>query len=104
MLHTLWLSVASLHLAGRPGARLGSPHCVGWPQAVLEMDTACAEQIPEADMVLGFQNYSSLPRHLRGMLGLSPAMDEAAHSQRSQVYRLCKSVEAVLLCIAHAMC
>lgn len=40
-------------------------------------------------MVLGFQNYSSLPRHLRGMLGLSPELDPATHSARTQVCDTC---------------
>ena len=35
-------------------------------------------------MVMGFQNYSSLPRHLRGMLGLSPELDPATYSQQSR--------------------
>lgn len=43
-----------------------------------------AEQLPEADMVMGFQNYSSLPRHLRGMLGLSPELDPDTYSQQSR--------------------
>ncbi|KAL3145379.1 hypothetical protein ABBQ38_001629 [Trebouxia sp. C0009 RCD-2024] len=43
-----------------------------------------AEQLPEADMVMGFQNYSSLPRHLRGMLGLSPELDSATYSGASR--------------------
>ena len=35
-------------------------------------------------MVMGFQNYSSLPRHLRGMLGLSPELDSATYSGSSR--------------------
>ncbi len=42
------------------------------------------EQVPEADMVMGFQNYASLPWHLRGMLGLSPELDPATYSQQSR--------------------
>ena len=35
-------------------------------------------------MVMGFQKYSSLPRHLRGMLGLSPELDSATYSGSSR--------------------
>ena len=35
-------------------------------------------------MVMGFQKYSSLPRHLRGMLGLSPELDTATYSGASR--------------------
>lgn len=35
-------------------------------------------------MVMGFQNYNSLPRHLRGMLGLSPELDSATYSGASR--------------------
>lgn len=51
---------------------------------VVEFLCADAEQLPEADMVMGFQNYSSLPRHLRGMLGLSPELDSATYSGSSR--------------------
>lgn len=44
-----------------------------------------ADQLPEADMIMGFENYSTLPRHLRGMLGMSPELDPATHSGRTQV-------------------
>lgn len=49
-----------------------------------------AEQLPEADMIMGFQNYSSLPRHLRGMLGLSPELDPATYSEASRT-QVCNS-------------
>ncbi|DBB13911.1 TPA: hypothetical protein ACH3X3_000898 [Trebouxia sp. C0006] len=48
-----------------------------------------AEQLPEADMVMGFQNYSTLPRHLRGMLGLSPEVDPDTYSQQSRTQVCC---------------
>ena len=55
-----------------------------------------ADDLPEADMIMGFQNYSSLPRHLRGMLGLSPELDPAMHSAnaRTQVSQLSASIQA----------
>ena len=52
---------------------------------MVNMACGCADQLPEADMIMGFENYSTLPRHLRGMLGMSPEMDPATHSGRTQV-------------------
>lgn len=51
---------------------------------VIKLPCVASEQLPEADMVMGFQNYSSLPRHLRGMLGLSPELDSATYSAASR--------------------
>ena len=38
---------------------------------------------------MGFQNYSTLPRHLRGMLGLSPEVDPDTYSQQSRTQVCC---------------
>jgi ribosomal protein S12 methylthiotransferase len=35
-----------------------------------------AEELPEADLVIGFQNYGSLSASLKGVLGLPPDLDE----------------------------
>ena len=65
-----------------------------------------AEQLPEADMVMGFQNYSSLPRHLRGMLGLSPELDSATYSgaSRTQVCNVTRSTCLCRDCTLAALC
>lgn len=48
-------------------------------------------------MVMGFQNYSSLPRHLRGMLGLSPELDSATYSGASRT-QVCNVVRSTFGC------
>ena len=45
-------------------------------------------------MVMGFQNYSSLPRHLRGMLGLSPELDPATYSGASRT-QVCAAMRSI---------
>ncbi|KAK9817913.1 hypothetical protein WJX72_004265 [[Myrmecia] bisecta] len=47
-----------------------------------------ADQLPEADLVMGFQNYGSLPSSLHSMLGTQPSASEPSTSgspQRVQV-------------------
>ena len=57
-------------------------------------------------MVMGFQNYSSLPRHLRGMLGLSPELDTATYSgtSRTQVCIVVRIRIWQILCISWIIC
>ena len=42
-----------------------------------------AESIPEADMVMGFQNYGNLPNSLKGLLGVKNGLQENARVQVS---------------------
>ncbi|GAB4822474.1 hypothetical protein N2152v2_009520 [Parachlorella kessleri] len=44
-----------------------------------------AEQLPEADLVVGFQNYGGLAASLRGLLGATPEVDFEEYQQRSRV-------------------
>jgi ribosomal protein S12 methylthiotransferase len=44
-----------------------------------------AEQLPEADLVVGFQNYENLAGSLREVLGAPPSIDLDEYSRRSRV-------------------
>jgi ribosomal protein S12 methylthiotransferase len=44
-----------------------------------------AESLPEADLVVGFQNYGSLSASLRDVLGAVPDIDMDEYTQRSRV-------------------
>ena len=49
----------------------------------IELSGTClsAESIPEADMVMGFQNYGNLPNSLKGLLGVENGVQENARVQ-----------------------
>lgn len=44
-----------------------------------------AEQLPEADLVVGFQNYGGLAGSLRGLLGAEPEIDFDEYRARTRV-------------------
>eukprot|EP00891_Asterochloris_glomerata_P001315 jgi/Astpho2/1315/Aster-06187 len=45
----------------------------------------CAEQIPEADLVMGFQNYGNLTSSLQGLLGMEQSEADAHPAKRARV-------------------
>jgi len=44
-----------------------------------------AEQLPEADLVVGFEQYGGLPASIRASLGLETDVDASEYAQRSRV-------------------
>lgn len=42
-------------------------------------------ELPEVDMVMGFEHYGALPSTLRGMMGLEPEVDPVQYQQRARV-------------------
>lgn len=44
-----------------------------------------AESLPEADLVIGFENYGSLSSSLRDVLGAPPEIDMEEYTRRSRV-------------------
>lgn len=42
-------------------------------------------EMPEVDMVMGFEHYGALPSTLRGMMGLEPEVDPLQYQQRARV-------------------
>lgn len=44
-----------------------------------------AEQLPEADLVVGFEQYGGLPSAIRKSLGLDPEVNVEEYSQKSRV-------------------
>ena len=44
-----------------------------------------AEQLPEADLVVGFEKYGGLSGALRGLLDAPPEVDLEQYAQRSRV-------------------
>lgn len=42
-------------------------------------------ELPEVDMVMGFEHYESLPATLRGVMGMEPQVDPNTYQQRARV-------------------
>ena len=59
----------------------------------MEVTPCVAEDIPEADLVMGFQNYAQLPKSMGGLLGVDLPTDPFAPlgDQRVQVQGLSES-------------
>lgn len=65
-----------------------------WPESYVH-----AEDIPEADLVMGFENYGQMPQSMRGLLDLGPPTDPFAplDNQRVQVRHSSMSLKNALI-------
>ena len=78
-------------LAQRYSAELAGKHIHAGPccgQVHLQSFTVtccCAEQIPEADLVMGFQSYGNLTSSLQGLLGMEQSGADSHPAKRARV-------------------